>query len=445
MKRISFKQKIVLVIFGLFLCILLLEIGLRIGGFVILSLQEHENRMSIRQKGTYRIMCLGESTTAGGKNSYPSQLQEILNQKDIGVNFSVINKGIARTNTGGIVYQLENNLDKYNPQMVITMMGINDMRYTLLYEDILAKKTTLFFKSFRTYKLIKLLHLHIINKAREIGIYKAREEKEDLAKINDTTQSSNLKEQEETLKKSIEINPGNEEGYIGLGRHYRDTGEQSKAGEMFKEAIEINPGNEWNYVELGIYYRDTGEQSKAEEMFKKAIEINPGNEEGYIGLGRHYRDTGEQSKAGEMFKKAIEINPGNDRSYGALANYYRELGKYSLAEGCSRKAESLRMEYYDPVTTHNYQRLNEIVTQRGIKLGCVQYPIRSVASLKKIFNNTKGIIFVDNEKIFKEAVKKQGYNEYFTDIFACDFGHCTEIGNRLLAENIANAILKECF
>lgn len=62
-----------------------------------------------------------------------------------------------------------------------------------------------------------------------------------------------------------------------------------------------------------------------------------------------------------------------------------------------------------------------------------------------MFGDTQDIIFVDNEKIFKQAVKKSSYDEYFTDNFAVDFGHCTPKGNRLLAENIANVILREVF
>jgi len=105
----------------------------------------------------------------------------------------------------------------------------------------------------------------------------------------------------------------------------------------------------------------------------------------------------------------------------------------------------LRLEYYVPITVSNYHKLKEILDKRGIKLVCVQYPVRSIAPLKKIFQEDKDIIFVDNERIFKEAIRKEGYNEYFQDMFGGDFGHCTEKGNRLLAVTIANTILKEVF
>jgi len=60
----------------------------------------------------------------------------------------------------------------------------------------------------------------------------------------------------------------------------------------------------------------------------------------------------------------------------------------------------------------------------------------------KPYNN---IIFVDNEKIFLDALKETSYRDIFRDRFGGDFGHCTIKGNRLLATNVANVILKECF
>ena len=63
----------------------------------------------------------------------------------------------------------------------------------------------------------------------------------------------------------------------------------------------------------------------------------------------------------------------------------------------------LRLGYHDPVTTSSYHTLKEILDKRGIIYVCVQYPMRNVKPLKKLFqDNDKGIIFVDNEKIFKE-------------------------------------------
>ena len=104
-----------------------------------------------------------------------------------------------------------------------------------------------------------------------------------------------------------------------------------------------------------------------------------------------------------------------------------------------------RLEFYVPVTVNNHRKLKEVLDRKGIRLICVQYPMRNVEQLKKIFGKDEDVIFVDNESVFKEAVKRSGYKEYFKDMFAGDFGHCTQKGNRLLAQNIAHVILKEVF
>ncbi|MBN1385149.1 MAG: tetratricopeptide repeat protein [Elusimicrobia bacterium] len=474
------KQKILLVIFGLCLTVILLEAGLRIAGFIYLSLQEYRNIVSLKQKGTYRIMCLGESTTAsGGKYSYPSQLQRILNQNDAGLKFSVINKGIIGTDTSVIVSRLEYNLSKYKPDMVVTMMGINDERkYIVPYKDTATSKVMQFFKSFRTYKLVKLLYLHIINKAEEMGVYKQEEIEEDIDLETDIPiQLTGFRERKRMYKDAIEVNPENDKAYVKLGWCYKKERDYGKAEEMFGKAVEINPNNDeayiglgWcykkyyiakeifnkaikinprnylAYIGLGTYYRDKGENDKAEKMFNKAIEINPRNYLVYVKLGWGYIYRREYNKAEEIFIKAIKMDPKNDRLYGGLARCYKKQGKDDLAMECFRKANELRLEYYNPITHHNYQRLVEILTQREIEPVCVQYPMRSVEQLKKMLEPYKGIVFfVDNEMVFKKAVEQAGYNKYFKDMFGGSFGHCTPIGNGLLAENIASVILNECF
>ncbi len=60
-------------------------------------------------------------------------------------------------------------------------------------------------------------------------------------------------------------------------------------------------------------------------------------------------------------------------------------------------------------------------------------------------SHSKDIVFVDHEKSFKDGVKIDGYDAYFVDNFEGSFGHCTYKGNRLLAENIADAIINKYF
>jgi len=279
----------------LLFCIVVLELGLRIGGFVFLSLQEYRNRIAIQKKGAYRIMCLGESTTAlGGNNSYPNQLEEILNKRDIGIKFSVINKGVPGGNSVGILSELEHNLNKYNPDMVITMMGINDGRDAITYEYIPIRKITLFLRSFRIYKLAKLLM-----EVRNVNINKGKE----IYSEEYEEQSEEFGVQEEMLKKDIEVNPASDQAYVDLGICCQEDGDHAKAEGMFKKAIEINPESDRAYVALGFSYIIRQESNKAEEVFKKAIEVNPGGYDTYIALGDCYLGQEKYDEAEGVLKK----------------------------------------------------------------------------------------------------------------------------------------------
>ena len=95
-KRRFKMRKIGLIILGLFLGVLILEAGLRLAGLSYLAWQDHENGRGLKKKdkAEYRILCLGESTTAlGGQDAYPVQLERILNEKaSQGRRFLVFNK-----------------------------------------------------------------------------------------------------------------------------------------------------------------------------------------------------------------------------------------------------------------------------------------------------------------------------------------------------------------
>lgn len=622
MSKTTFFQKIGLLLLSAVLSFAFLEAGLRLGGFVWTSLQEYRNQVAIQRKGTYRIMCLGESTTA---MQYPPYLEEILNERSTGVRFSVIDKGFVGTKTDTIVALLESNLDQYHPDMVITMMGINDDGIHIPYKSGSGTGFTRFWRTCRTYKLFKLLEAHLKNKlfgkgqgprvdaqlslkapepdnidalskdcrdprrAREIenlcqammandprdtkalilqgscfreqgkferaeaAYAKAieldpdnktaylelgtahrkqsrfeeaektyrkaveidpRDDNTFLQLANSYKKSGKTLEAIEALKKAVELNPQNDKAYFELGDFYRKKGDFRETEKAYQKAIELNPSNANAYFELGYIYRELrnftdaeaaykkaielephndvfyyelgdgygdvakypeseaacrkavelnprnydayrelgdalknqGKYVEAEKAYKKAIELNPRDYKVYPKLGKFYQQQGQSSEAVKLFQRLIEEDPKNDKAYGALGAAYREMGREDLAREYSAKAVALRERFYDPKTVENYHKLKRILAQRGVRYVCVQYPMRDLRSLKKIFgNDTEGIIFVDNEKIFKDAVRQEGYAAYFGDMFAGDFGHCTEKGNRLLARNIADIVLKEVF
>ncbi len=426
MREVKLREKVTLILLGLIFCLIIIEIGLHLGGFIFLSLQEVRNVRSMHQKNTFRILCLGESTTAlGGKYAYPEQLEKILRKSDLGIKISVINKGIPAGNTAYILKNLEGNLDRYRPQLVLAMMGINDS------DKINFKKqkhspgdsfnmTYIFLKELRLYRLAKFIISGIRIKRKEARLLKelkkAHPDKEKFTQVR------------VILQRSDELNLLPHYSNLEIIRSLFDKDSLSEAESLLKLRENVVLGK----------IEDT-------QIFKKVLNLTPQDVIAWIELARIYIEDGEFAKAEGLLNNAIELNEKEYRLYLVLAECYEKMGKYEKANECYERADKLRYDWYFTTTRYNLKELKKILDKRGIKLACVQYPMRSIEPLKEIFKGKESIIFIDNEEIFKRAVRREGYKEYFINRFAGDFGHCTPKGNKLLAENIANTIIKEYF
>jgi len=287
------------------------------------------------------------------------------------------------------------------------------------------------------------------------------------------------REAEESLKKAIALNPRNDQAYVELGKLSVDLIKSSQAEESLNKAIALNPHNDRAYFELGRNYIYGARIKEAEESLKKAIALNPRNDRAYADLGWCYIIQGMFLDAERALRKSLALNCCNDQTlfelgrlcvglgrftegekylkmsletnhfkqetYGSLAVAYQSMGRGGLADEYYRKADEISTRNPNKKTYRNYLAMKKTLDQKNVRLVCVQYPMRSIEPLKKIFLGCDNVIFVDNERSFKETVKEEGYKEYFVDMFGGDFGHCTEKGNRLLAENIADAISKGRF
>ena len=534
--KTTLAQKILLVFFGFFLTVILLEVGLRVGGFVFLSFQEGSNRVSLDQNDSFRILCLGESTTAlGGDNSYPRQLENILNSTRKDIHFSVINKGIPSITTTQIVANLEKYLDEYKPHLVVVMMGINDGSALQNNPNGISRVKNPFLEKFQIFKLTKLLWLHVTyqdkKETKNPFLEKALQSLD--AQVNANPSSvgltklanfygamNNFEKQKEILLKAIEYDPNNYQALGYLGTCYKHFGDYKNASHALEEMIKAIPDKGdhlmWAYAELGDSYRLEQNYSEARRGYLKSIEVFPNHPGAFGCLGDVYMEQERYTQAQALFEKQLQIYPLGVLWYGKLAHCYQRQGRSAMAErllkqglrlnpsaavlylelgeclmqnkkydeaervfkqalqlepealqgvnvdidryllasyeaqGKNDLAKKLRRSLlskegmYTPLTRENYQKLKEILSRRKILLVVMQYPMRDIGPIKEMLEPAGGILFVENKKNFKEAIAKANYDDYFTDRFAGDFGHCTPKGNFLLAQNAANVIVKNC-
>jgi tetratricopeptide (TPR) repeat protein len=114
--------------------------------------------------------------------------------------------------------------------------------------------------------------------------------------------------------------------------------------------------------------------------------------------------------------------------------YYDGRGEHERASWYQERGD-----LFSTVTRTNYERLWAKLTERGIPLLAVQYPLRTASSLKRSVPH--GVRVVDNERSFEQRILEEGYSAVFWDACYGDFGHATRSGNRLLAENVAPALI----
>lgn len=343
MTNTSLTQKIRLIVFGVFLGVMLLEIGLRIGGYIYLYAQERANRISLAEKGEYVILCLGESTTqAGGRHSYPRQLEEILNERISQVRFTVINKGIAGTNTTSILATLEENLDKYKPDLVITMMGINDPPSGIVDGDLHNDGKKSFIENLRIFKLGQWLndrikYLQGRNKFSSKGEYCTANADADKTALR--REAGNNDQSGGVTDKPRRILFEEECSLIEMGDYFLSQNQLEKAAEYFEQASSLDPERSfWRYLGLAVlYHRRYQDKNNAEKYYLKALEINPDHDAPYVygeqesGLAALYREDNNLSQAEEMAKKAIEINPDNALAFSELGRINKQKGNLEAA------------------------------------------------------------------------------------------------------------------
>jgi len=177
----SLKSKFILIMLGIILSLMVLEITLRTMGIGYNLI--YKNKTLKERKGNVRIFCVGESTTwgIGAKDpltqSYPRQLEGMLNSKYPNIKIKVFYDQTIGQNTEEILLKLPLYIKKYQPQIIIFMTGINDWwnlnrsNILLFNKDRAISNITLsvlaFLDKFEVWKLLKYIWL-------SLGLYRKR-------------------------------------------------------------------------------------------------------------------------------------------------------------------------------------------------------------------------------------------------------------------------------
>ena len=434
----------------------LLEITLEVAGWTITSYQSWKNpSVNLQDSDEYRIVTLGESTTAlfwsGGRdNAWPNQLENKLNSANLGRHFKVFNLARGGISTPFLIESFEQRIEDLHPQLVISMMGVND---SVQFEY----SHTVGWRSLRIVKVWKWLQQSraSTNPTKDpdlIGqIYRD---------VDDLMSEPLLEASPEQIHKTYEA-----------VRKYAATKKQDGFYALEHAAwgffVPAQRAQIEHHVNSHIANR-LGTLSY--NLAKDALRIQPNNATIAVCLTYASALAHREPEALDLIHKSMDLGLKPSPTLFTVLGVLKANDDPQMKEAMSESGFYINEKKpYFQVTMENYRRLFDLSRKHHFHYMAMQYPTAKISALINVFStqpkftetfgdslnsnfpNAKleskyeDILFVSNEN-FVQAVAQSSYDDYFTDRFSAvlggHFGHTTPKGHALIAENLSQAIVK---
>jgi lysophospholipase L1-like esterase len=399
-----------------------LELSLRVGGWLYSFYERsHTQCLSARSPGdlsTQTILCVGDSFTqgagAGPRESYPQQLESILLRtgfRDV----RTINQGVGGITSSIALKKMPKLLATYKPKIVLLLIGCNDFwnledsNYFFLYQSRIpfAASVQQMLNKSKLYKLLKIALVNISDK---------------------------------------------------LARLKRNSGEavpsRSALGKVNALSAELFCQGEWE-----MFY---GRDASAIEKFKRALAADPKNYLAAYWVGERYCALNEKERAREYLWQAISgCNDWNEDFLSKISNVAWRLDDQPLVTFMKVRAYLVskydkdtvrpalrfidaqiavinREEVFDAVLRYNLKEIADLAKERHIALIFLSYPSpKKISAVIREAAAKNNVLLVDSEKVFVEKLRTARTADYFVSD-----GHCNGRGYLVMAQSVAEAILK---
>lgn len=378
------------------------------GVFSILATQKNYNTSLIlpkKDQKAYTILALGESTTAQLTGpAWPEYLETLLNQRSEGEKFQVINAGVSGTTTKEVSGRIDGYISLYQPNMVISMLGINDLTYPdspalakSPYQRVLQK----IFES-RVYRFISILVRQIVGKQSKALMIQASKctyasMGEEAFQVFDTQTDVN---RESAILAYLSTYPFSFHGYERIVDFYATNNKWADVSRWVDRAHYMDP-----YIRFCARQASIESKDRFEELSR------------HIDWMFYYIGTLEN-----VARNAQDLPESVD------ATWYKQT------------ANMLHTPQSD--TNWYYPRIAGRLRDAGVAHIAMQYPMISVDDLKKMLGEVRGIEYVSNEGNFQEALQTYTYDDLFVDHFTGVFGHTTAQGSKIIAESLVPVVLR---
>lgn len=335
----------------------IVEVSLRAAGF---AYRVHQNRafgLSPADENAVRIVCLGESTTAnGGRDSYPSQLERVLNERGGGRRFRVFNEGLPGRDTATIASRLLLNLERYRPQAVVTMMGINDRPGMPIFDPSHAPDESAG-RRVRSLRVVSLARV-VASRVRTLASRPAPVTAE---AARSTTAGSSEPDPQELNRRALggELGDGpdptaSDDPQELAAAAYRvlNRGEPERAESLLRRAVSLAPGDARAQFRLGELLCGLERFDEGAATLERARALDPRDAEIGFSLANCYREGRRYDRAEPVYRATIALAPTDPWPRIDLAIAYTEQHRFAECETTLEEAIAA-----SPTTDEAYLRL----------------------------------------------------------------------------------------
>lgn len=337
-------------VFIFLLALIGFEIALRVNASisVAIKLRAISNTLGIAKK-PYTIMILADMSKGDPQYSWSRQLETMLNEKNSGVRFSVIPSRTNAFTTTALLANLEEDIAKHHPDLIVTMMGMYDP-----YNPHLPSSTDIFFpiqKRQRTIvEKIKIVHWLLLqfNKLRThfiaIGnhlshgiVYATHKTPEQFIELARQYVNQGKYEEATHIIHDAVIHiettqTPSEATYLSMAEILRRMGKSDEALDLLIKAQKLEPQSSSPYFLMGLVRLDRGELDEAIAMYTRALAANPTDAYLLVELGKIYRLKKNYRDAQIWINKALTMKPTLIHARFWLGVVYREMGKVDEAQ-----------------------------------------------------------------------------------------------------------------
>jgi len=388
---------------------------------------EIEKRLSALKNQDIRIICLGDSHTFGSESaygdSYPEQLERLLNEKIINSKFVVYNLGIIGQNSFQVKNNLERNFLSYNPDYIIVLIGVNN-RWNLsgrsceFADDLQIRPKSGILNLFNSLRLVKLVRLVVANIKYKLFLCSIFS----VQRVNFVTREDN-KKIKITLNEELQQN-------ISLIQQDIEKNNISEAFKMAEQILEKYPGNGSIHALLGQIYYLQGSYEKSIEEYDKALALEPNNILFLHGKALSYRESGDIKKALNIYGVIAKREPQNKLLKMDFRHTFLNFkGKWALSE-----QEQKIMDYW---LRQDLTEIAKISLGYKKKLIFLTYPTQNWQDeIRKEVSGVFNLPLVDIYSAFKRLTN-------VLDYLGRSGGHPNDKGYYIMAQEVFNLIKRD--